>query len=105
MPVVVIAVVVAAVAPPVKSSSAANGAAAGPPAEMSTPPVAAAAFGTDVPMPATRADTTSAAIASRLTAARREPGARPARLRCLLLSGFRRFTFYLQIGVTLELSW
>src|SRR6185437_9958198 len=52
------------------------------------PQVAAAALGAVAPSPATRTDTTSAATASRLTAARREAGADLARLRYVLLSRF-----------------
>src|ERR1700733_3525758 len=66
------------------------------------PQVAAAALGAVAPIPETRTDTTRAVRASRLTAVRRAPGTRPARLRCVLRSGFRRFTLDLQIGVTLR---
>jgi hypothetical protein len=61
-------------------------------ARLVVPQVAADALGSAMPTPATRADTTSAAIASRLTAARREAGARLARLRCDLLTRFRMLT-------------
>src|SRR6201985_3251007 len=49
-------------------------------ATLVVPQVAAAALGAVAPSPATRTDTTSAAKASRLTAARREAGACRARL-------------------------
>jgi len=57
------------------------------------PQVAAAALGAAAPIPATRADTTSAAKASRLTAARREVGAVLGRPRCALRTGFHAFTY------------
>jgi hypothetical protein len=67
------------------------------------PQVAAAALGAVAPIPETRTDTTSAAKANRLTAARREAGARLARLRCGLRSRFRAFTLDLRVGVTLKM--
>ena len=66
------------------------------------PQVAAAALGAVAPIPETRKDTNRTAKASRLTAARREPGARPARLRRVLRSGFGTFTLDLRIGITLK---
>src|SRR5580692_106766 len=50
-------------------------------ATLVVPQVAAAALGAVTPIPETRTDTTSAAKATRLTAARREAGPRPPRLR------------------------
>src|ERR1700679_2615538 len=58
-------------------------------ATLVVPQVAADALGAAVPTPETRAARTSAASASRLTTARRETGARLARLRCDLRSRFR----------------
>src|ERR1700757_1312551 len=72
-------------------------------ATLVVPQVAAAALGAVAPSPETRTDTTSAAKASRLTAARREAGARLARLRCGLRSGFRAFILDLRVGVTIKL--
>src|ERR1700704_503581 len=71
-------------------------------AALVVPQVAAAAFGAVAPIPETRKDTNRAAKASRVTAVRREPGARPARLRCVFRSGFGAFTLDLRIGVTLK---
>src|SRR5487761_87977 len=73
-------------------------------ATLVVPQVAAAALSAVAPIPETRRDTTSAAKASRLTAARRALGARLARFRCVLRSGFRAFTLDLRIGVTLNVS-
>src|SRR5258707_858683 len=61
-------------------------------ATLVVPQVAAAALGAVAPTAATRTDTTSAARASRLTAARREAGAVLGRLRCALRIGFHAFT-------------
>ena len=67
-------------------------------ATLVVPQVAADALGAVVPTPATRTETTSAAKASRLTAARRrETGARLERLRCDLRIKFRTFTFDLRM--------
>src|ERR1700750_453222 len=62
-------------------------------AALVVPQVAAAALGAVPPSPETRTDTTSAAKASRLTAARREAGAGRARPRCILRSRCRGFTW------------
>src|ERR1700730_14552928 len=63
-------------------------------ATLVVPQVAAAALGAVAPIPATRKDRTRAARASRVRAVRREPGARPARLRRVLRSGFGAFTLW-----------